>query len=534
MDNQNLNTETNLYANPAIPPAAPKKSNGVVIGLVIAIVVIVLALGGVVGVAAYNMFVNSPEARLAKGFAKWGGTTEDENTVSEVLGWSEISDSMLYGATQKDMSLNVTFPIVDIPTIGVDMVDTCDYPNQKDLSDWKLSVSNIELLNFRIGVDAEKLYLAVPTLLESTYHIGLENFTENFNNSAWSKMIELTLEETVELNPWIEKEETSAEEVEETLVFSEEFMAEFEAKIEELSKSITIEETDTVIEVTRNGKTVKCDGIHVVAPKEDLNELFDMLLEEMRNGEFGQEMIRQLEEKGIVDVQETWDEMLSIFDSKFVADFQLMFYLDKKNNIVHMATPEMVAMDNGVAVGFSMDFVGEENPAEVVNGLYKIVLEEEGVALSMDFICSNEKDETKASTNFDMKIIVEEFGLDPEEAVVNYEYNWDSETLEFSMSTDIDADGETLFGFVMEGKFADVVKSESFAMELGKFIVNVEGENLMKVTGDFAVKPLTEEVKMPSESVDFLGMTEMDIQMLLFEIIGNADKMTDALDEFDF
>lgn len=533
MDNQNLNTETNLYANPAVPPVAPKKSNGLVVGLVIAIVVIILALGGIVGVAAYNMFMNSPEARLAKGFAKWTEVKEDKNTLSETLGWAEISESMLYGATKKDMSLNLTFPMLEMPTIGLDMVDTCDYENQKDVSDWEVSVSNIELVKLRIAADEENLYFAIPTLMESVYHIGFENFKDDFNNSEWAAMMEMTMEEDVELNPWTAKEDADAEETGASVLFSEEFLADIDAKMTEMAKNMTIEEADTVIEVTRNGKTVKCDGIHVVAPKEDLNEILEMIQEEMRDGQYGQEAIAYLESNGLTDVQETWEMIVSVLDARFTTDFELMFYLDKKNNIVHMATPEMIVLDNDVAVGLSMDFVGEENPADVMEGLYKVVLEDR-VAMSFDFTYKNETEATQTKNAVDVKVIVEEAGMEPEEALAEYEYSWDSETMEYEMSLDVDSNGETVLGFVLEGKFDDVVKSESFAMEIGKLIVNVEGINFMKVTGDFAVQPLTEEVKIPSESVALFDMTQMDIQMLVLEIMGNADKMTDALNEFNF
>lgn len=530
MENQNVNTETNLYANPAVPPATPKKSNGVVIGLIIAIVVLVLAICGVAGVAAYNLFANSPEARLTKGIAKWTETKEDKNTVSETLGWEEINDAMLYGATKKDLSLNVTFPLFEIPTIGIDMVDTCDFENQKDLSEWEVSVSNIELLKFRVAADAEKLYLAVPTLLKSTYHLGYENFKDNFNNSAWATMLEVTMEEDMELNPWTMNE--TAEGMEADQFFSEEFMADLEAKVAEMAKNITIEETDTVIEVTRGDKTVKCDGIYVVAPKDDLNELLDMIQEEMREGTYGQEAIAYLEANGVTDVQEAWDMIVSILDGRFTEDFQLMFYLDNKNNIVHMATPEMVVIDNEVAVGLSMDFVGEENPTDVVEGFYKIAFNDyQGV--TFEFTVENEKEDTKAVTNLDAKVIVEEEGLEPEEVTVEYEYSWDSEDCEFTMNIGFESEQEEL-GFAMEGRFADIVKGESFTMELGKFMLDENGDTILKVTGDFEIAPLTEEVKIPSESVDLFGMTETDIQMLVFEIMGNADKMTDALNEFNF
>lgn len=533
----NMYASQGMYANPAVPPQTPKKkANGVVIGLVIAIVVLVMALGGLVAFAAYNMFANSPEARLAKGFAKW--TEEDKKTVSsvsETLGWAEINNSMLHGATSKDLSLNMTFPSLELPTIGIDMVDTCDYPNQKDFSDWKVSVSNIELLNFQIALDSEKLYLGIPTLLADTYFAETENFAQNFNNSTWAEMLGLTLDESFVLDTWAQEEEkTEAEEVDESILFSEEFMEDFEAKLKEMAENIIIEETETVIEVSRNGKTVKCDGIYVVAPKDDLNDIMDMMQEELRDGKYGQEIIAKLSESGVVDVEDTWNQIVDLLNVRFTDDFQLMFYLDNKNNIVHMATPEVIVMDNGVAVGLALDFVGDQNPNDVVEGFLKVVENNAGVTLSYDFVLENEEKDTTATTDFDVKMVIEEVGYDTTEGTLDFTYKWDSEKCEFEMEVSMESEGEQLLSFGMEGNFADVVKKESFVMDLGSLKLSIEGEDLMKVTGQFEVKPLAEEVKIPSESKDFFGMTEMDIQSMLFEIIGNAEKMTEALEEFSF
>ena len=530
----NMYAAQGMYANPAVPPQAPKKKgNGLVIGLVVAIVALVLALGGVVAFAVYNMFANSPEARLAKGFAKW--EEEDKTTVSsvsETLGWEDINDSMLHGAASKDLSLNMTFPSLEMPTIGLDMVDTCDYPNQKDLSDWTVSISNIELINFQIAADSDKLYLSIPTLLADTYYADTEGFAENFNNSAWAQMLEMTMDESFVLDAWAEDQET--EETDASLLFSEEFMEEMEAKVKEMAENMTIEETQTAIEVTRNGKTVKCDGIYVVAPEDDLNDIMDLIQDEFRDGKYGQEMIAKLQESGVADVEETWELIVSLFDARFTDDFQLMFYLDNKNNIVHMATPEIVAMDNGVAVGFAFDYVGDSNPEDVVEGFVKVTMDEMGETFSVDFTLENEEEKNTKTTNFEMTMVVEEVGFEPTEDIFDFTYEWDSEACEFAMEANMESEGENLLSFVMEGKFTDIAKGEGFVMDLGKCNLSADGEDLMKITCDFEVKPLEEEVKVPSQAKDLLGMSEADIQNMLMEIIGNAENMTEALNQISF
>lgn len=521
MDNQNFNP---------VPPVEPKKTKGVK-GLVIAIVAIVVALVSVAGVAAFLVVSNTPEARLAKGFAKWAEKENTEAFAEDVLGLDKILDSMMYGATKKDMSLNVTIPALEIPTIGIDMTDSCDYPNQKDVSDWEVSVSNIELMSMQVAADADKLYLSIPTLLGDTYHIGYEGFTDNFNNSAWADMLELVLEEDVQINPWA-MQEAQEDDAEAELIFSEEFMVAFEAKIAEISKNMTVQKRDLSFEIVRNNKTFSCDEIGVVVSKDDLNDLLDLIQEEMRNGKLGAEMINVLQANGVVDVQEQWDQVVALFDSRVEEDFEVYFYLDKKNNILTMSTGRF-AMDNGVLMSLSLDYLGEEDPAMIVGGTY-YVKEKEGASLHVVFTNEHKTEGSKESTQLKMDFEVSEYDSEPMAANMDIETSWDNETYDFTMSIDMDVEEESMFGFMMEGKFADIVKGESFTLELGKCIVNLEGFNFMKVTGDFDVMPLTEEVKVPAESVDLFGMTEMDIQMMLFEIIGNAGNMEDALNELNF
>lgn len=529
MENQNVTTET-PYANPAVPPVAPKKKgNNVVIGLVVAIIALVLALGSLVGVAAYNMLANSPEARLAKGFSKWNATEGvNKNSVSEILGWEEINEAMLHGATHKDLSLNLTFPALDIPTIGLDMEDACDYENQKDLSEWEVSVSNIELIKFQIAADSEKMYISIPTLLENTYDITFDGFAEKFNNSVWAQMLETTLVDDVELNPWAEEETADT-----SVQFSEEFQTELEEKLKEMAESITIEEMETVIEVSRNGKTVQCDGIYVVAPKEDLNDIIEMIQNEMRDGTYGQEVIAMLTESGVANVEESWELITSILDARFAEDFQLVFYLDNKNNIVHMATPEVITLNDGASAGFAFDFVGEKNPTDVMEGFFK-VFTPEGNNTAFDFKLENKVEDTVVNTEFELEYVVEEVGFDPEKGNFDFSYEWNSDKKEFEMEASMNTDGTYSFEFVMEGAFTDIVQSESFTLQLGTFNLTESDDIVLKVSGEMEVKPLEDEVKIPSESVDLLGMTQMDITSMLMEIMTKAENMTEALNEFSY
>lgn len=521
MDNQNFNS---------VPQVEPKKTKGVK-GLVIAIVAIVAALVCVAGVAAFVVVSNTPEARLAKGVAKWATKDNGKTFAEDVLGLDAILDSVMYGATKKDMSLNVTVPALEIPTIGIDMTDRCDYPNQKDVSDWEVSVSNIELIRMQMAADSDKLYLSIPTLLDDTYHIGYEGFTDNFNNSEWSDMLELVFDKEAKINPWT-LQKVQEDDAETEIIFSEEFMEAFETKIAEISKNMTVQKSDFPFKIVRNNKTFSCDEIGVVVPKDDLNDLLDLFQEEMRNGKLGAEMIETLQANGAVDVQIWWEKVVALFDSRVVEDFDVYFYLDKKNNILTMSTGRL-SMDNGVIMSLALDYLGEEDPAMIVGGTYYIK-EIEGASFQVDFTNEHKTEGSKESSCLKMNFELTEYGLEPVFVNMDIETSWDNETYEFSTSIDMDEEEESLFGFIVEGRFADITKGESFTLELGRCILNTEGYNIVKVTGDYSVMPLAEEVKIPTESVDLFGMTQMDIQMMLFEIIGNVGNMEDALNELNF
>lgn len=505
-----------------------KSSKGVIIAIVAAVAVVCVA-----GVAAFALLSNTPQARLAKGFAKWSDVKEDKDIAEEVFGIDELLDSMMYGATKKDLSLDVTLPLFNIPTMGVDLVDSCDYPNQKYLAQLELSVSNIELMTMQIAADAEKFYISLPSLLEDTYHVAYEEFAENFNNSVWAEILELNLEEDVQINPWIVKEnEKEAEEAEREFAFSEEFMEAMEAKAAETVDSMIVEDAEITVPLVRNGKTVECDTIRVVVSKDDINDMLDMIQEELENGKMGEEMRKVMEANGSANVQETMDMVIAIFDVRFVEDFQVEFCLDKSNTILQMKTPQNVVVDNGTAVGLTMDFAGGKKPATILSGDV-IVVDGEVAEIQVEFACENTVEGTKELNKFEMDFAVSEYGMDPVLTNVDISYSWDNETHEFAMSVDADEMEETVLGFAFECKFDNIVKGESLSMEIGRCIVNYQGTTVMKMTGDYMVQPLAEEVKIPAESVDALEISQMGLQKILFEILGNAGSMSDALEELN-
>ena len=71
----------------------------------------------------------------------------------------------------------------------------------------------------------------------------------------------------------------------------------------------------------------------------------------------------------------------------------------------------------------------------------------------------------------------------------------------------------------MKGSFKDIVAGKQFTLDLGKFTLDVEGEELFKLTGELTVAPFAGEVKVPEKSVNIFTLSETEMEGLLTEII---------------
>lgn len=472
------------------------KKNGKKVGFIIAIAVLAAALAGVGVWAALTVLGNTPKNRLLKGFRNLSQETEAyQDAKEESLGWAALRKAGQGSASYTDLSLDVTIPEKEIPTVGFDLSLCMDTANKLGNMDMALSVGNMPFLQAQLMADDHMLYLACPDLLENKYRLDTENLAENFNNSLWADLTGMTLSEEDEVDLWAAAEQEKPENI-----FSEGFLERETANLKAVADSMIVEKTDDVLELDNAGKKIVCKGIRVQLSKDALNQILADVQEEMKNGTYGElvkknlveRMGGQLEDMG--DIEETWEEALTVLDGRLTADPELVFYLDGKSRIMRVETVHPIGLDHAERkIEFSADFKGAERTLD-------------SVSAELAFV-----------------------GADTEDVSLVYSHEADIENCGFAINLQA-GDGRQQIGMEADWELKSIEKGKSCVLDIGSAALSVNGERVLKLSGTVETGIWEQEIQMPQESVDILAMSEMEMMSLAYEVLTNIQDMMNIMD----
>lgn len=523
-----------------VPPAQPpvKKKKGAA-GLIIALVILGILLIGVAVWLLVGLLGDTPQAKISKGFQNWAKETEDYgSSIGEQLGWEQIRKMINEESVAIHMSMDLTVPDAGIPTVGVDINSGIDREKKLQNSDIAVSVSNMQLIRFQMAADADRIYLACPELAEKTYSFGTKDLGKKFNGSAWAALTGWTLDESLDFDLWAEADpaETEAGEAQTAEdLFGKEALERMTGDMQQIAQTMIVEATDASIEIERNGKKVSCDGYRVVLEKEAMNAFLDDLQEEIRSGKYGQmvkeRMMESLDVPGEVD--EIWEEAVSILDGRLTEDLELVFYLDNRNRIVHMATPEPVRLDTSdIGFAFAVDFNGAERTLDDVSGTVKFIGALPEDSLSIDFTRTAECGKDTYKNWFEAVLSAYDAYSGEEESLsVVYSNQWNLKTHDFDIDLTVYVEDEEL-SLNLEGAFENIRKGEAFTLNIGSASLRLDDDTLLKLRGTYEVGPLQGQIEVPENATDLLAMSENEITLLVYEMAMNLEDAFDLGSEF--
>ena len=472
-----------MYGAPVQPvPAAAggkkKKKTGVVIAVVL-VAVIVIAIG--IGVFVHASVSGSPEAKLAKGFENLAKEmTAGERAILDDIDYPSILKTLQTDGGNVDLSLNFTMPGED--TIGIDYIQNYDHANKLMTADMIVSAYNVSLVQMNLAANEERLYFGMPGFINDTYYVNAATFGQEFNDSAWCEMLGLNgIDEDFALDLFPE----ITEEADEEGIWGEE--------LKDLAEGITIEKGESK-EFKIGGKTVQCSGINVEISREVINDLLD-------------EFERELASSGQQEID---------FSVRLKADVRLTVYLDNKDRIVCIETDgEIKLKDSEIeSVEFSLVFSGKERTLDEVSGMMELSTSDDTGYIELEGTTAL----TEAEYSSEFTITLKDDGGTAAE--MTFDTTWDIKNREFEAEYKVYDDMEEVV-FEIKGGFEDVEKGKSATFRLGQLKVLEDGEELCRFSGTLTVGPLTDEIKMPSEAVNFLQMSEEDIYGLINEIYEN-------------
>lgn len=468
-------------------------------GPVIAIVLILLALLlGAGGFCIYQFVFNTPEARLAKGIANftqdmsmYGAGWQEETGLAELIQNMEEENS-----SSVDLKLNVTLP--ESETLGIDYYQNYDGKNQLMEAEVALSFFNINLLKAELAADEEHLYVSVPDIVEEWYCLNTETIGADYQDSVWRELTGMDVPEDFGFSVFEElgAEDTALQED------MEELMEEYAAKFAE---GATIEDSGNVVEIKRDGKTVRCEGVCVTVEKEVINDFFEDFFELY---------------------EEYYEAEAFTFELEVKKDVKLCFYMDNKNRIVNISTPEKIKFSGTdlEAIGFSLVFSGTDNVLDEISGNGEVEVTD---ALGEDITFEIERTAENRDSALEEEWVLTIEGESGHEVVMEYTSATDLEDLTVEGCLKNTSNGEVLELFY-EVACSDVEKGESLTFDIDEFMMTLHDKEIYKMTGSISMGILEEEIKMPDDAVDFMNMTEaglMDIVTGLRDYIEQFEEL---------
>ena len=496
----------------AVPPAdgngGKKKGKGGLIAIIIVIVVLLLAAAGVL---AYRLLGTSPEKKLTQGITNLQAEmTANASPVSEQLGAEEIIRLLDEKPVTMDMSLNVSIPSLEttLDTVGIDYTVNYDLNNKLMDAQMKLSAMNMDLVDMDMAASGNTLYLSLPGLLTNSYFINTDTFGKDFNASPWTSLLDMPLDESLSFqlfNTDAASDDTDTD----SNLFAEE--------IANIMATMKVEDSGTAVEIERDGKTVKCNGVKVTLEADALNELLDAIEKEMGQADSVNDM---LSDYGI-DEEFMRSSSSDLYKARVKNDVELYIYLDSKNRITNVATASKIRLKDSALTGisFSLVFSGSENVLDQISGTVK--LETEGNSAKIEVKRSAQQDASQTKS----KLTLTFSGDNTDgQAVFTYTNKWDLDNMEFDKEFVISSDTEDV-SLVLKGAFSDVHKGESFKLTIGEFTLSSNGTDLVSASGEFSMAPYDGTIEVPENAVDLFAMSESDFEDMVTELITSVYSM---------
>lgn len=517
----------NDYRYGNVMPVNPKLKKSKKSGIVITVaVVLVTAAVAIAAVFAYKKLAQSPEVKLAKGFANM--TTELEagkNPVLKELDYSKVMEKLYTEPMSIDASFNMTMPAEydEMGTIGMDIRADYEVPEKKLDSSAKLSVYNVELVKLDMTVIQNRLFIGLPEMLENNYFLNMDALGKDYNASVWKDMLGMEVEEDFSYDMFANYETPVAGDA-------------YDKDLQQLTEAwkavagnAVIKNSDNVFEVERDGKTVSCKGISVTIPADAFNEGIRATKMYFMNGEFKEGFIQGFQgymAGAGADAESAYNELLDqVFGIRVKDDIVLCIYMDKQDKIVRIETDDAITFSDVVdSMQFTFDFTGAKRTIDEVEGTVKIKTENNEIKTTISSNTVLTDDETKNEWDVTFE------NADSEKISFDYTCEWQLADKEFSMKASYNDMYEEDITLEMNGSFSDIVSGESFKLELGKLNLTMEGEEYFKLNGTYAMAPFKGEITEPAGAVDLLGMGEMEIYGVVEELYAYIMKISGMLE----
>ena len=511
----------NNQPNPNQPPRnqKPKKSGTAIFFGILAAAAAVLIVVLLVMFSKSLFRGRNPQEQVKKGLENMAQEMEAyTSSISEDIGSEALEKLGKTTPMHTDINLSFTLPYAglsdfDNVSIGLDAIS--DIKERKASCDLSVGMYGFQMSVGDIVVADNTLYFEIPLLYDDVYSVDVTNFGRDFNSSAWSDFLEMEVPED-QVYSLFDTAGTVAEK------------SKYDEELEEILKKYSKMLTDATqykmisqqkeFEVGEN--TVICKGISQIVDKDVFNEMISGINRDIQDSDFYTDLLTNVIEQSadydvtLEELREEADEILDdIMSMQIDQDFVINYYLDNKGRIVNISTPEDISVSGSSidAISIDLNFTGEKRTLDEVKG--GIYLQTDDTVLY--FGIEREASITNEMYSEDFSILLQD---DRHVSDITFKYwnDWNYEDKSYDMWMSLDTTDSSLT-FSADGRFSDIVKGESYTFRVNNATLNIDGTDLIIISGTVKVEPTDKEIEIPEEAIDLLDMDESEIEQFLYD-----------------
>lgn len=478
--------QDNFSVQPVQPynPQGHKKGVGIkiAIGIVCALVVLIG-----IGVGALAYYRGTPAYKISRGLMNLAKEIErTKNPLSEKIGMDDIAVMMQEegGHVETVLNFTVDVPLVGEATLGVDTDFYKDVHAKELNADTSLSVMNYDFAHLNIYANDEVFCFSLPELFIEDMYIENENVVSQYNNSVLASGSPSDMEDfSIELFP----DENERISMRDWRNFSS-AIDKFEDDLDACREGMTMEKVET--------------GLYrVTFPAKATDNLIKSILESY--GEL----------YGSGEALDGWKEYKKLITS----DVSLLFEIDNKNRIKSIMLEEpLEVLDGDASLEVELFFLGETRSIDKIQS--RIAADGvDGKSREALWQIQQISDDDTYTVDMDFRWIEEEETLGKMKFVVECDAVKDEFDITYSLK-----DENTELEVVLESNIDDYKKGESVEVDLDKAVINMNGEELLKVSGEIEIEPLKKAINPSVEPKTAL------FEMSLSEWLDIMEEIDDA------
>lgn len=530
---QSENTEwitTPPVLQPTVEPVAKKKGKGGLIALIVVAAAVGLALIIAIVFAIVGL-AESPKSKTTKGFTNLALELSDsKNPVLSQLKLDELQEKRVENGSVDNLIINLSDINVDgiNLTVGVDVNSKTDMANKKLNMDMAFSVMNISLFTFEAAADEENFYLSVPKLFSDTVQFPVKNFAEKFNRSVLAEATGLEVPEDYEYEMFTEEESMEN-------LFSDDFIKTLEEDNAAILASMEVSKTTETKEMLLNGKEVKCKGYAITVGADEVNQLYQDMLEEIIHGKYMDKVIQKFVQRyaiygiGEVEIREELEEIFKQWNFELDDDLEMTVYLDKKNRIVSIETETVTFLydfgygEEEMTLDMVIDFLGTKRTTDEIEA--QILMNDGYGDLKIVLTRTLEEDKDELGDSWILEFIGDE---DYDEYLsLRFDSDWTIEDMAFDFGLQLQSGIEYPNTLMIElkGSIPEYEAGESCTFEIDNATMYIDEDHVITISGEYTMGVLDEEIEMPSDSWDILEASKMELFNFLMEINDNMEKL---------